>query len=70
MRIVAVCFFAVALFPVVACADDLKFDEVKLVEGKKGDIPLLYVVLTRAVSVLTVLHARPLPAQLSAPVRD
>src|SRR5204863_5009694 len=41
------CFLALAAyFSPVAGADDLKFDEVILVEGKNRDISLLYVVLT------------------------
>jgi hypothetical protein len=49
MRIVALCLPALALaalFPTPARADDLKFDEVILIEGKGRDFSLLYVVLT------------------------
>jgi superfamily I DNA/RNA helicase len=50
----------------------LEFDAVVVVEPDEivaeaaGDLRLLYVVLTRAVQHLTILHARPLPAALAA----
>ena len=47
MRRIASCFLAfVALAPSTARADDMKFDDVILVEGKGRDVSLLYVVLT------------------------
>ena len=50
----------------------LEFDAVVVVEPAEivaeagGDLRLLYVVLTRAVQHLTVLHADPLPPSLAA----
>jgi len=54
-------------------AKGLEFDGVvavepaRIVEAEPRGLNRLYVVLTRAVSALTVLHARPLPAELADP---
>jgi hypothetical protein len=47
MRMIAFCCFALAVpFSTPTRADDLKFDEVILVEGKRRDVSVLYVILT------------------------
>ena len=60
----------------VTLAKGLEFDQVIVVEparialGEARGLHRLYVALTRAVSSLTVLHAEPLPADLSGPSRS
>jgi superfamily I DNA/RNA helicase len=61
----------VTLLPPVA-TKGLEFDAVVVVEPAEiiseavGDLRLLYVVLTRAVQQLSVVHSRPLPPALAA----
>jgi DNA helicase IV len=61
----------ISLVP-VTLAKGLEFDQVivfepaQIAEAEARGLQRLYVALTRAVSRLTVLHARPLPAALIA----
>jgi DNA helicase IV len=65
----------VTLLP-AASTKGLEFDAVVVVEPSQivteagGDLRLLYVVLTRAVQHLSIVHAQPLPSALKVGARD